>query len=143
LFTGKKYEFDDALPRIYQDVTGEPFPDPCSSRDRALLGSDEWNLLRDICSEIDPDPMHFELMTRLLGTEQQYQIQSRRVNIFKKLETCFDTSSRSKEDAIDTAKAERDVKDAIAHIQYSDDLEPVKHVLSGWAAAKFGNQDSG
>jgi DNA sulfur modification protein DndC len=84
--------------------------------------------------------MHFELLTRLLSTEQQYQLQARRVGIFDALEKCFETSSRNKEEAIANAKAEREVKEAIDQIQHSDELEPVKQVLSGWAAVKFGGK---
>ncbi len=126
----------------------EPFQDPRTTPTTSLLGADEWNLLQHICTEINADPMHFELITRLLGTEQHYQRHTRRVGIFDALEKCFESSSRNKEEAIGEAKAEREVKEAliylhvvrIAQIHHSDDLKPVKQVLSGWAVVKFGDK---
>lgn len=49
-----KHEFDDALPRIYQDVMGKEFYDP------EWVGSEafrkpEWDTLKDVCDEKFPD----------------------------------------------------------------------------------------
>jgi DNA sulfur modification protein DndC len=65
----EKHEFDDSLPRIYEEVTGEPFEDSRPAAERKLLGSDEWTVIEEICSE---DKMHLELMAKLLDTERQY-----------------------------------------------------------------------
>jgi DNA sulfur modification protein DndC len=105
----EKHEFDDALPRIYREVIGEIFPDSHPNLDRNTLGSDEWNLLAELCQD---DPMHLELMAKLLDTERQFQSSSRRVGIFEALEKCFDTSSRPKQQAIDEAHLDRDLKQA-------------------------------
>lgn len=105
----EKHEFDDALPRIYREVIGEIFPDSHPNLDRSTLGSDEWNLLAELCQD---DPMHLELMAKLLDTERQFQSSSRRVGIFEALEKCFDTSSRPKQQAIDEAHLDRDLKQA-------------------------------
>jgi len=107
----EKHEFDDSLPRIYQEVTGEPFVDPRLDAGNPLLGSDEWTVLEDICNE---DSMHLELMAKLLDTERQYLTKSRRVGIYESLEKCFASSSRSKEEAIAHAHHQREVKEAIA-----------------------------
>ena len=136
-----KHEFDDALPRIYQDTTGEPFPSLQFNTDQSPLGAEEWSLLQDICAETNQDDlMHFELITRLLSTEQQYQTHARRVGIFKALESCFESSSRSKDNAIANAKAERKLKKDIESIRTDDKLESVKQTLSDWAAIKFGKR---
>jgi len=37
----EKHEFDDSLPRIYREVTGEVFRDSRPGNDNSLLGSDE------------------------------------------------------------------------------------------------------
>ncbi|NEO27909.1 MAG: DNA phosphorothioation system sulfurtransferase DndC, partial [Kamptonema sp. SIO4C4] len=135
----EKHEFDDSLPKIYQDVTGEPFKDPRPGADHSLLGSDEWNTLEDICQD---DPMHLELMARLLDTERQFFTKSRRSGIFRDLEKCFDTSSRSKEEAIQNAHYKRDLQTASqnADVQKIRELtaaEPAKPPQS-WADIKFG-----
>jgi DNA sulfur modification protein DndC len=124
----EKHEFDDSLPRIYMEVTSEPFQDPRPGAGYSLLGSDEWNVLEEIC---DGDAMHLELMAKLLDTERQYRKMSRRVGIYDALEKCFESSSRSQEEAIANAHFKRDLKTAADQ----GDVETVKQLT--WASLKF------
>jgi DNA sulfur modification protein DndC len=122
----EKHEFDDRLPQIYEEVMGEPFKDT-RLQEKQLLGSDEWSILEEICSE---DPMHLELMAKLLDTERQHATKSRR-GVFENLEKCFESSSRSKEEAIQHAHDKRDLKEAAS----KGDVEKVKQLT--WAQMKF------
>ena len=124
----EKHEFDDSLPRIYQEVTGEVFQDIRVGVDEKLLGSDEWDILEEICGD---DGMHLELMAKLLDTERQYHTKYRRVGIYESLEGCFNTSSRSKEEAIKNAHQKRDLKAA----SIEGDVDKVKQLT--WAGIKF------
>ncbi len=126
----EKHEFDDSLPRIYQEVTGEVFKDIRVGVDEKLLGNDEWEILEEIC---DDDAMHLELMAKLLDTERQYHTKYRRVGIYESLEECFNTSSRSKEEAIRNAHQKRDLKAASS----AGDVEKVKQLT--WGSMKFSN----
>ena len=108
----EKHEFDDSLPRIYEEVTGEPFQDTRPSAERKLLGSDEWAVLKEICD----DEMHLELMARLLHTENKFHAKSRR-GIYESLDKCFASSSRSREDAIDNAHYQRNVKNTVKAVK--------------------------
>ncbi|WP_414752226.1 DNA phosphorothioation system sulfurtransferase DndC [Anabaena sp. CCY 9910] len=117
----EKHEFDDSLPRIYQEITGEEFKDPRPGADLSLLGSDEWSVLEEICAG---DGMHLELMAKLLDTERQYRKMSRRVGIYETLEKCFATSSRSKDEAVKNAHLKRDLKTAVEQ----GDIEKVKQL---------------
>ncbi|MEG4443171.1 DNA phosphorothioation system sulfurtransferase DndC [Microcoleus sp. AT9_B5] len=110
----EKHEFDDSLPRIYEEVTGEPFEDSRPAAERKLLGSDEWTAIEEICSE---DKMHLELMAKLLDTERQYYTKPRRTGIYADLDKCFETSSRSKEEAIGNAHYQRNLKKAVEDIK--------------------------
>ncbi|WP_298919527.1 DNA phosphorothioation system sulfurtransferase DndC [uncultured Nostoc sp.] len=116
-----KHEFDDSLPRIYQEVTGEEFQDPRPGADYNLLGRDEWAVLEEICAD---DSMHLELMAKLLDTERQFRKMSRRVGIYDTLEKCFATSSRSKDEAVKNAHLKRDLKTAAEQ----GDIEKVKQL---------------
>ena len=157
----EKHEFDDSLPHIYKKVTGEPFQDSRPSAERKLLGSDEWTVLNEIC---DNDEMHLELMARLLDTERQYHAKSRR-GIYESLDKCFESSSRSKEDAIENAHYQRNLKNTVKALK--DDRAEVHEVrqlfeecdqpLAGgkanrdegkqlnltWASLKFSSTNSG
>lgn len=118
----EKHEFDDALSRIYRKVTSEIFHDPRAGAGNSLLGIEEWRILEEICD----DPMHLELMTKLLDTERQYQTMSRRVGLIDALEKCFETSSRPKQEAMDNAQCKRELKNAAQ----KGDVEAVKQLTS-------------
>lgn len=120
----ERHEFDDSLPRIYKEVTGEDFHDPMGSADYSLLGRDEWEVLEEICGD---DAMHLELMAKLLDTERQFRKMSRRVGIYEALEKCFETSSRSQQEAIENAHLKRDLKDAVT----KGDIDKVKQLTLG------------
>ena len=122
----ERHEFDDSLPRIYEEVTGESFQDIRPGAERKLLGSDEWEVLQEICN----DEMHLELMAKLLDTERQFHVKSRR-GVYEKLDKCFESSSRSKEDAIQNAHDKRDMKNAVVE----EDIDKVKQL--SWASMKF------
>ncbi|AFY94306.1 DNA phosphorothioation system sulfurtransferase DndC [Chamaesiphon minutus] len=127
----EKHEFDDSLPRIYEEVMGKPFKDT-RIQEKKLLGGDEWSILEEICSD---DAMHLELMAKLLDTERQHATKSRR-GVFENLEKCFDSSSRSKEEAIAIAHEKRDLKDAVKE----GNVEKVKQLT--WAQMKFQNDEA-
>lgn len=139
----EKHEFDDSLPRIYQEATGQLFEDIRPGAERQLLGSDEWTTLSEICNE----EMHLELMARLLDTERQYYTKPRRTGIYIDLEKCFDSSSRSQVEAIDHAHYQRNVKTAISAIKENPtDLEKIREAIDSnpqvgqqltWASFKY------
>ncbi len=148
----EKHEFDDSLPRIYKEVTGEPFQDTRPSAERRLLGSDEWEVLEEIC---DDDDMHLELMARLLDTERQFHAKSRR-GIYESLDKCFESSSRSKEEAIENAHYQRNLKNTVKALkndtaeihevrqQFEEcDRDQGKQLNLTWASMKFSTQNSG
>jgi DNA sulfur modification protein DndC len=81
LWLYEKDEFDDSLPRIYEEVTGAPFPRPADEGNG--LRADDWALLREVCGD---DPVFFDLRVALLGVERQFRGMSRRAGIFAELE---------------------------------------------------------
>lgn len=125
----QKHEFDDSLPRIYEEVTGEPFADSRPAAERKLLGSDEWTAIAEICSE---DEMHLELMAKLLDTERQYYTKPRRTGIYADLDKCFETSSRSKEEAIGNAHYQRNLKTAVEAViaNPTENIQQVKNAIA-------------
>jgi DNA sulfur modification protein DndC len=124
----EKHEFDDALPRIYHEVTGQKFQDPRPNAD-TTLGPDEWATLENLCGD---NAMYLELVARLLDTERKYQTMSRRTGIYKALEGCFESSGLAKEPAIQRAETIRELKEA----EREGDVEVFQNA---WAALKFGN----
>jgi DNA sulfur modification protein DndC len=124
----EKHEFDDSLPRIYHEITGQKFHDPRPSADTTTLGPDEWAILATLC---DDDPMYLELVAKLLDTERKYQTMSRRTGIYKALQACFETSALAKAPAIQRAETIRDLKIA-------EETGDVETFQTAWATLKFG-----
>jgi DNA sulfur modification protein DndC len=96
----EKHEFDDSLPRIYEEVVGEKFP----RRDEGDNGlrADDWNLLRELCGE---DATFFDLQVRLLGEERRYRGMSRRTGVYQALESGLRSALYgSEQEAVDTLR---------------------------------------
>src|SRR5439155_9203782 len=76
----EKEWFDDRLPRIYEEVTGEPFPH--EDDDGGRLRADDWEVLRTVCGD---DPVFFDLQVDLLGVERKFRGLSRRSGVLEEL----------------------------------------------------------
>ena len=124
----ERHEFDDSLPRIYEEVTGERFEDSRPDAERKLLGSDEWTVLEEMCD----DKMHLELMAKLLDTERQYYTKPRRTGVYGDLDKCFETSSRSQEEAIGNAHYQRNLKKAVEDVKANPalNIQQVKDAIA-------------
>lgn len=77
----EKHEFDDRLPRIYEEQTGQVFPKSLS--DDNVLSNDDWQLLKEVAGD---DECFFELQANLLDIERQFRGMSRRAGIYEALE---------------------------------------------------------
>ena len=77
-----KHEFDDRVPVIFQDATGEPYPG-VPLDEHLPLGPDTAEILRSVTGD---DRLHFELVRDLLDIEQRHRAQARRAGLFESLE---------------------------------------------------------
>jgi DNA sulfur modification protein DndC len=100
----EKHEFDDQLPRIYEEVVGERFPR--RDDDENSLRADDWELLKEICNG---DQAMFDLQVALLGVERDFRGMSRRAGVFEALEECLRTGIYGSEsEAIEVLTSRRD-----------------------------------
>jgi DNA sulfur modification protein DndC len=81
----EKHEMEDSLPRIYQEVTGSPYPGPRLDDSMAIHAGD-LALLREACGG---DGLHYELIRELLGITRQVRDSQRRSGHFERLERAF------------------------------------------------------
>lgn len=96
-----KHELEDALPRIYQEATGTPYPGR-SLDDNLVLGESEMRELADLC---DGDRLHYELTRELLSLTLQQRSSGRRAKLNEKLEKAFSRHFYDdKEDALERAQ---------------------------------------
>lgn len=80
-----KHEFDDTLPQIYEEATGQPYPRGVEGD--SALGADEYSVLAELCAE---DPALLTLTASLLDTERRFRAMARRVGVHKALDDTLD-----------------------------------------------------
>jgi len=101
----EKHELEDLLPQIYQEATGEEYPDGAID-DNSLFGKEEMALLEQVCGK---DRLHYELIRELLDIERSYRTMTRRAGLYDALERAFRKGFfESKDDAIERAQIRRD-----------------------------------
>jgi DNA sulfur modification protein DndC len=77
----EKHETEDYLPVIYQELTGNPFPDP-ASLESSPWGIDEFMVLK----EASENEVQYQLLRELLHVEQRYRTAARRAGLYESLE---------------------------------------------------------
>lgn len=86
IWLDEKHEFDDALPRIYQEVTGTPYSDGTISKNK-YFGAPESQLLHGVCQELYPEEVLLpELLHALLDTEAKAAATSNKRNVIQHFE---------------------------------------------------------
>lgn len=106
----EKHEFDDSLPAIYEQTTGEQFP--TEPADDAVIRREDWELLKDVC---EGDGALFELQRSMLDVERQYRGMMRRAGIFDALTDCLRAGQfQSEDEALRTRLAEREMMNSAA-----------------------------
>ena len=66
IWLNEKHEFEDSLPKIYYDVTGNVYEDDLIVQNR-YYSKEEWDLLKLVCKEEFPDEeLMLELQSSLL-----------------------------------------------------------------------------
>jgi DNA sulfur modification protein DndC len=98
IWLDEKHEFDDALPKIYQEVTGQEFVDTSVSSNK-YFGAKEWTLLADVCKELFPEEqLLLEMQSSLLDVESKFSLLSSRKGITKNFENIIQRSYYSNEE---------------------------------------------
>lgn len=71
IWLDEKNEFDDSLPSIYKELTGKDFI-PTTWHSPTSFGSEEWELLADVCRDLFPDEeLLLETTARILDIERK------------------------------------------------------------------------
>ncbi len=97
----EKYEMEDSLPRIYREATGKEYPGS-KLNDSAVFGTDEMNLLRELCGE---NQNQYEMVRELLAIGNRQKLAIRRTGVFQSLQSAIERNFfADEEDAIDRAR---------------------------------------
>ena len=93
-----KNEFDDSLPRIYQELTGKKFDD-LEWITLEIFKSEEWNILREVVEELYPDEeLAFEMVYSLIDIENHSYSLNQRKGKSDSLERCIQRTFYKNED---------------------------------------------
>ncbi|MGL5879233.1 MAG: DNA phosphorothioation system sulfurtransferase DndC, partial [Xenococcaceae cyanobacterium] len=144
----QKHEFDDSLPRIYEEATGEVFVDSRLTDERTILSSEEWETLKEICGD---DENHLELMASLLSETSKQHLSHRRVKPFDQLEKAFARNGQSRESAIVQAQEKHELNAAVS--DGVNGVEKIRQLIGkpepssagkqlSWADVKFAQHDN-
>lgn len=129
----EKHEIEDAVPRIYEEVMGQPYPMPTLD-DNQVFNASDIELLREIAaSEGDSDGLHFGLMRELLAVEIKYQHAARRAGLFEELTQVLEFSAFKDEDeAVDFAvRRMQAMKEAAKRLDSDPEfIQPVRAVIN-------------
>lgn len=106
IWLDEKHEFDDALPRIYEEVTGQPYDDGMISKNK-YFAKPESDLLNLVCHERYKDERLLpELQHALLDMEAKSSAISNNRNVLVNLERAIKKSFfRDEEDAEEVDRA--------------------------------------
>ena len=89
IWVNEKHEFDDSLPGIYEQKIGKPFYDP-EWFGTGTFGRDEWEILRQVCAEMNPkEELNFEMMYSLIDIENHANSLNQRKGILDNIENCI------------------------------------------------------
>ncbi|WP_394855333.1 DNA phosphorothioation system sulfurtransferase DndC [Rhodococcus cerastii] len=120
LWVVEKHEFEDNLPVIYREVTGEDFPG--RPLDEHLpLGPETVAILQEVVGD---DRLHFELVRELLDIEQRHRSQARRAGLFDSLTKAMRRGFYDDEDdALNRANKRRDAIERESDSDTPSDLD--------------------
>ncbi len=81
----EKHEIEDDLPRLYEEVVGEPYPGRRLD-DNPIFGRPEMEVLSEICGG---DEHCYQLVRELLSVEKTYKSMLRRSGLFEAIDRAF------------------------------------------------------
>lgn len=90
----EKKEIEDDLPRLYEEVMGQPYFDGPID-DQLVISADDLTVLREVC---DHDDLHYQLVRDLLEVERRFKSMARRSGLFDAMEKVFTRNFFENED---------------------------------------------
>lgn len=104
------HEFDDSLPRIYEEVKGIPYEDEIISGNK-YFGKTEFDIIKQVCSEkFSEEQLLPELVMSLIDIEAKSETISNRYNILNNMEKQIKKCSYQNEKEAEKIAKERKQK---------------------------------
>ena len=107
IWLDEKHEFDDSLPRIYEQVTGIPYSDQIISKNK-YYGAEESSLIRSVCADLfEGETLMPEMLHSLLDIEAKAAAISNKRNVIINLEKEIGKACYRDEDDATTVARDR------------------------------------
>ena len=119
-----KHEFEDCLPKLYQEATGREFEDP-EWMALPAFGEEEWKILETLCAQEQKetgDELLFEMMYSLIDIENRLDSLNQRKGIL---------------DSLQNSISHTFYRDELDALQYYQDRITRKKALGGKFDEKF------
>lgn len=122
IWVAEKHEYEDVLPSIYEEATGQPFPGQPRFDDQFPFQKNDLAELRELCKS----ELQYELIRELLSVEHAHRVAARRSGLWEDIDAAFDRSGfESAQEAIDLERARsRDQEAVSSGIVTNLDLPP-------------------
>lgn len=132
IWVQEKHEFDDALPRIFREVTDEEFPEefPLGPQN---FGEAEWENLREVCEDEYPEEKQlFELLYSMLDIENRSGKMDKRKDVLDLLDKSIGKNFyRDEEDASEYFFMDMERKREMGATYVEQALEDIEDEESG------------
>jgi DNA sulfur modification protein DndC len=122
IWVAEKHEIEDTIPRIYESVTGKPYPGK-NIDERQNLKIDDLKLLEQLCNEQgDPEGVLYQLTRELLHIEHQNRTLVRRKGLFGEMRKSLKKAAFTTEvDALEFAQRRKKALDESLEEDISSD----------------------
>lgn len=114
----EKHEIEDALPRIYQEETGKPYPIE-KLEENQIFKPEDLHILKDLCKQQgDSEGLQYQLIRELLHVEQQHRTMARRNGLYEAIDKAFErgafeSASEAEQFALSKAEAIKNIPDSL------------------------------
>lgn len=113
-----KHEFDDSVPRIYEEVFGKPFEDP-EWIDNGNFGHEEWAILESVCKELFPDEeLALEMVSSLIDLENHASSFKGRKNLLGEMDKTIERTFYQNEVDATTYYYQQNSQKKAAEVKY-------------------------
>tara|TARA_B100001964_G_scaffold129918_1_gene143608 strand:- start:178 stop:789 length:612 start_codon:yes stop_codon:yes gene_type:complete len=99
LWRTEEHDWQDSVPAIYKDVTGEKYP--LVNEDGINFNADDHQLLEKHCE----DQMQLDLIARLIDIERSMEGMTRRAGVINKIDRIFNEEWRSEKELQEEIKS--------------------------------------
>lgn len=104
----EKHEIEDSVPRIYEEIIEQPYPNK-NLDENQIFKPEDMTLLKEICAEQgDSERIHYQLTRELLHLEEHHRTMVRRAGLFEAIADALERGAFESAAEAETFAVEKD-----------------------------------